>query len=377
MKILAITNLYPSAYDINRASFNRQQFEALSREVDVDVVIPISWIDYIRCKKNKDYRSKLNIRLVPYFHIPGILISLNPVFIFISLMIFLFPYTLIKKSNVILLSWAFPDAVSGTLLARIFKKETICKIHGSDINVFSNDLLKRIMIKWAMKHAKHVISVSKSLKQKLVNIGVEANKIHVIYNGVDHNLFHPADKAIARASLNLPIHLKIILFVGNLKVSKGCIDLANAYKCTKTNNTCLIYIGAGQGLAELKSIGNDISPDKKIIFAGSVKHNTLNDWFNAADLVCLPSHNEGVPNILLEAFSCGLPAVATRVGGIPEIFCDNCGALVEVHNTSELADAIDSVLGVNYNKHEISQYANKFDWDTNINSVLNLLKDIQ
>jgi len=262
------------------------------------------------------------------------------------------------------------------MLAKLFNKRTVCKIHGSDINMFAEDKFKRRLIVWAMKHASHVLSVSKALKNKLVGYGVSENKISVVYNGVNHDLFNIKDKAASRKSVGVDPNDNIILYVGNLKYAKGCIDLAEAYKSSQTENSQLIYIGTGECSSQLKDYSQNLTEGKRIQLVGAVKHDVLNSWFNAADVVCLPSHNEGVPNILLEAFSSGVPSVATNVGGIPEIFCDDCGKLVSLGDKNELTTAIDSVLMSNNNRKKISQHSEKFNWGNNIETVNKILGDI-
>ncbi len=75
------------------------------------------------------------------------------------------------------------------------------------------------------------------------------------------------------------------------------------------------------------------------MFAGSVAHGRLGDWYRAADLTVLPSRSEGVPNVLLESLACGTPFVASRVGGVPALAPDP-RALVPPGDAGALADAL-------------------------------------
>ena len=76
-------------------------------------------------------------------------------------------------------------------------------------------------------------------------------------------------------------------------------------------------------------------------------------WMGAADCLCLPSYHEGQPNVILEALSCGLPVVATRVGGIPEVVGEHNGALVEPRQPADLARGIEAALGRTWDRGEI------------------------
>ena len=77
---------------------------------------------------------------------------------------------------------------------------------------------------------------------------------------------------------------------------------------------------------------------------GSQQQHRLVDWYRAADIIALPSHSEGIPNVLLESISCGKPFVASRVGGIPEIADPDCDRLVTADNSSELAVVLSEMM---------------------------------
>jgi glycosyltransferase involved in cell wall biosynthesis len=77
-------------------------------------------------------------------------------------------------------------------------------------------------------------------------------------------------------------------------------------------------------------------------------------WMAASNIVTLPSYMEGLPNVVLEALSCGRPVVATNVGGIPEILNDECGRLVPPRDARALAQALASVLDKGWNANAIA-----------------------
>jgi glycosyltransferase involved in cell wall biosynthesis len=95
----------------------------------------------------------------------------------------------------------------------------------------------------------------------------------------------------------------------------------------------------------------------------------------AADLLCLPSRNEGVPNVILEAFACGLPVVASRVGGIPEVHSGNAmGRLFESGKHAELCTALREVLLTPPDRQAIHRHALQFSWERAAGSYLEILR---
>jgi len=374
MKILILTNLFPTPLDPGRATFNYQQFLGLSEYHEIEVIVPISWIDFIRAKRQKEFNPGIKYKVIPFFNIPGFVRVLNPFFLVVSLLVFLFPYKSIIKSDFMILSWAYPDAVAGSILATLFKKKTICKVHGNDINVFSTHKFKGPLIRWALARSAAVISVSNDLAGKVKSLGITRTIVRTIYNGVDHEIF-TNDKQLKPRETG---STKTILFVGNLKESKGCLDLLEAYNNLESTDEIhkLVFIGDGPCFSKLNTHANKSSEIKKICLLGRLPHNEIVSWFKDADMLCLPSYNEGVPNVVLEAMSCGLPVIATRVGGIPEVLPESCGKLVAPGDVNELRLALQQFDRDEYSPDAIIEESLKYDWKVNINDINELIAEV-
>lgn len=378
MKVLVITNLYPLPWEPNRATFNRQQLEVLGIENDVNVLIPVPWPLWFRNRKLLEARKHKGIAInySNYLYIPRVLRSTYGITLALSL---LSRWRFIKRLNpdILILSWGYPDAVAVSLLNLLLKIPAVVKVHGSDINVHAGFLLRRIQIRWAMARAYSVIAVSQDLGRKVARLGISPEKVRVIYNGVDKSLFRPIDRLSSRKRLKLDGGNDIILYVGNLKLEKGCLDLLEAFHrvAERNNNARLIYIGSGPQLNEIKNKIRDLDLSARVRLVGSIAHKELPDWMSAVDLVVLASHNEGVPNVLLEAMSCGKPVVATRVGGIPEVVPSYCGFLVEVGDQEGLADAMDQALKQNWDSRKIVESTAVYTWESNLEQIKACLKD--
>jgi len=199
-----------------------------------------------------------------------------------------------------------------------------------------------------------------------MQLDIPAEKVFVISNGYDPNLFNPITIAKARENLNLPKDKKIILSIGNLESVKGHKYLIEAMKIVterEKNILCLI-IGSGSRKNNLKNLIGRLDLGDYIQLLGGKSHNKIPIWMNTCDVFVLPSLSEGNPTVMFEALGCGKPFVGTNVGGIPEIIINTkYGILVEPKDVDGLAKAILRALEVEWDMNYILNYAKQFTWN--------------
>ena len=218
----------------------------------------------------------------------------------------------------------------------------------------SNDLSSRL---WKRKKALYAnnniyfVACSKWLESQAKQSGLlSGQRLLNIPNPIDTNIYHPTDKQAARARLGLPADKRIILFVSQrvTDTRKGISYLTDAIKKyvvshpDETAKTCVAVLGGhaeevvGDLPVEAFPIGY-VSDEQKIV-----------DVYNAADVFVLPSLEDNLPNTIMEAMACGVPCVAFRVGGIPEMIDhDKNGYVAKVKDADDLAEGIWRVLGGN------------------------------
>jgi glycosyltransferase involved in cell wall biosynthesis len=115
--------------------------------------------------------------------------------------------------------------------------------------------------------------------------------------------------------------------------------------------------------ASLRRRAAELGMEAHIRFAGPQPHVDLARWFNAADLFVLASRSEGCPNVLLESLACGLPIVATDVGGIPEVIRHGRdGLLAPYGDLAAIRDALLHALGRPWDREALVGRARHFDW---------------
>ncbi len=378
LKILILTNLFPTPWDPLRGAFNRQQFERLGQHHEVDVLTAVDFRERLGGVRGEVEVANLRTDHFVFFYPPRFGRSLHAVSWLLSLWLQRGRRLRAAGYDCVLVSWAYPDAAAAGWLARRLGIPYAVKVHGSDLNVQSDFPLRRRQIRSALRGAGAVVAVSQALADKAVAIGADPARVHVLYNGVDGALFAPGSRSAARARLQLATDTPLLLYVGNLKASKGCLDLLEAFPAllAAQPQARVVYVGAGPCRAELLERAAALGCASQVNLVGAVAHAHLGDWFRAADLLCLPSHNEGVPNVVLEAMACGTPVVATVVGGIPEVVAACVGILVPAHDRAALAAALIAASARAWDASAIAAHASGFRWDDNIQRLDCILQSL-
>jgi len=286
-----------------------------------------------------------------------------------------------SQFDIVLVNWAYPDAYGVMLLSQKYGFPFATTVQGSDVNLlFRNPTRKRQVLR-ALRASRAVFCRSEALRTKLAAEGIAAT---TVYNGVNRDLFRPLDRAEACRQLGLPEDRRRILYVGNLQPVKGPSILAKAFAKLETPDhrlqaIDLIYVGDGPERKKIDKIVDELSKvqslKSKVLLHGPVAHSAIPLWLNACDVLCLPSFNEGLPNVCIEAAACGLPVVASHVGGVPEVVKEGVnGYLVPPGNPTALAAALQCALTTPWDRNAIVQSVAQFDWNENARQVFGVLQ---
>ena len=244
---------------------------------------------------------------------------------------------------------------AGCRLANIFKIPSVLEINGlTSYNMEMNEILKKILIKIetnTLSVADKIIVVSAGLKQVLQDeYGVPENKIAVIENGANIELFKPMDIVKSRKKLNLDQNNAYIGFVGNLAPWQGveCFIKSTPEILDKHPNTRFLIIGDGVLKKELVKLAEQIGTSDKFVFTGSVPYEKVPLYINATDVCVAPflgserNAKLGFSALkLFEYMACGKPLITTSVVEIKEEIIDNkTGIIIEPDNPTILAKSI-------------------------------------
>ncbi|WP_428261898.1 glycosyltransferase family 4 protein [Haliangium sp.] len=384
MRVLALTSLFPNSQRPLLSPYNRQQFAALGEMCELEVVGPVPWFPGARLFSR--YTVSARMHLVPpveeiggmrvrhprYLHLPRA-IALSPLLFGGSLAREVLRYR--GRVDVLLSAWAYPDGCAAIALAQALGVPCVVKLHGSDVNVLPERTSVRLYMRALLPRAARIVAVSRALGRRVTELGVAPDRVAVVYNGVDPELFHLRDRAAARTALGLPADDRIILYAGNLLETKGVHDLVAAFEDTvrRVPDARLVLVGDGPARAHCEEVARRVGP--RLQLAGGQPLESMGSWIAACDVLTLPSWNEGTPNVILEAFACGRRVVATDVGGIPDLIdSELVGEMVPVRDRAALAAALARAAVRPYQPEQIAAAGARGDWPTSAAHLYEVLR---
>ncbi|MDD2725354.1 MAG: glycosyltransferase family 4 protein [Methylovulum sp.] len=280
------------------------------------------------------------------------------------------------------------DAINFVFLKKLglFKGKIILSFHGSDLLPLKKSAgIEKWLWHYVFRNVDFMVSCSRRLSEELseyINNPRLANKIKTIHNGVDIGQLETALVDARKSPPDISKDSKIILNVGTFQFIKGQDVLIKAFAKLKLHHKHLklILIGfVNDHLEHCERLTSELNCKNDVVFIKNLAHESVLDYFQEADIFCLPSRREAFGIVLLEAGYYSCPVVASNVGGIPEIIDHGeNGYLVPPDNVDELANAIgylleDSHLAKQMGKRLNEKVRKNFTWDNACSAYLELL----
>ena len=264
-------------------------------------------------------------------------------------------------SDVIDAHYFYPDAVAAADIAQRLGKPFVITARGSDLNLIAQSSRARSRIVDAAKRAARVICVSSSLRDRAVEIGIPADRVEVLRNGVDTDVFRPLDRTQSRRDIGVPTDATLLLAVGNLVPDKDlrlAIDLLPKFAGAR-----MLMIGDGPEHARLLRHAHRLGVQSRLTILPPVPQPQLARFYSAADVLLLTSVREGWPNVVLESMACGTPVAAVNVGGVAEIVgASSAGRVVDTRSPDALAEAVRHLLRQPGRREAAREHALGFGW---------------
>jgi glycosyltransferase involved in cell wall biosynthesis len=265
-----------------------------------------------------------------------------------------------RKPDLIDAHYLYPDGVAAVWLGRRFNIPVVLTARGSDVTQLPDYAVPRALISRAAAGAASVITVSRGLRDALVRLGVAADKVTVLRNGVDLSMFPLQDQAACRRALG--VDGRILVSVGGLIARKGH-DLTIRALAHLPGWTLLIA-GDGPERGTLGALASKLGLGDRVRLLGPVPHASLAQLYGAADISVLSSAREGWANVLLESMACGTPAVASPIPGNDEVVQGGASGVIAAARTPEaIAEAVLALEVALPARADTAAYAARFGWD--------------
>lgn len=386
-QIIVFSSLFPHAGQSNGGLFVRERMFRVGQHLPLVVVCPIPWFPFqgiirrfrphFRPKAPQhEFQQGFHVYFPRFFSIPGFLKCLDGLFMALG------TYRQVRrlvhngtKQAILDAHWAYPDGYAATLIGKRLRIPVTITLRGNELSLARSRIHRRLMLK-ALGRAQQAFSVADALKQHMVSLGANENKILVVSNGVDTEVFSPISRDEARRHLGLPNNAQVLVSVGHLVERKGfhrVIQVLPALRKLFPNLYYLLVGGggpAGDMLQELELQVRELGLQDTVRFFGPIAQRELRVPLSAANVFVLATRSEGWANVFLEAMACGLPIVTTDVGGNREVVCNReLGTVVPFGDPNALLQALTDALRRQWDRDAIIAHARKNTWDSRV-SVL-------
>lgn len=263
----------------------------------------------------------------------------------------------------------FPDGPAAAIIAKAMGLPLSIKARGSDITYWGKqDFARRQMLE-AAEAAEGLLAVSRDLAQRMAAMGMAPDKITLHYTGLDRDRFRPLAHPQLRRQLTrelglrLPDAAPLLVSVGALIERKGqAIAIAALADLPEAR---LVLVGKGEDEARLRARAAGLGLAERVLFAGVIDHDVMPLLLSAADVMVLPSADEGLANAWVEALACGTPVVTCDVGGARELITSEVAGRLVARTPEAVAEGVRALLASPPPREAVAALADGFSWQAN------------
>jgi teichuronic acid biosynthesis glycosyltransferase TuaC len=386
VRILTFTTLYPSSARPQHGIFVETRLRKLveSGHVTARVMAPCPWFprswrgfgrySAIAGTPRHEMRHGLAVDHPRYPLMPKIGMSSAPLGLYAATL------PLLRRQiraggdfDLIDAHYFYPDGVAAVILGRALGRPVVITARGDDLDLISSYRVPRGWIRWAAARAQGLITVSSGLRRRLIALGVAAERVRVLRNGVDLQRFRPHERAAARAALGLT--RPTLLAVANLTPKKRHRLMVEALALL--SDIELLIVGEGPERPGIEALARQRGVADRVRLLGAMQQDRLPAIYSAADLLLLPSAREGWPNVLLESMACGTSVIVSDIDGMADIVAaPEAGRIVADCTPAGLARAVREILADLPDRAATRAYAEGFDWGDTTRGQIELFEAI-
>jgi teichuronic acid biosynthesis glycosyltransferase TuaC len=373
LKVLAFSTLFPNNAQPRHGIFLLHRLAHLARVdgIELRMVAPVPWFPfaspmfgryatYARAARFSEQRG-IQVLHPRYPVLPKVGMTIAPTLLAAALLPTL---AAVRRQgfdfDVIDAYYLYPDGVAAAILGAVLNRPVLLTAFGTDVTALPNYRGPRAQIGWAIARATTVTTVCRALAARLIELGTEPEKLHVILHGVDQRLFRPPQNRAAERDA-LGFTRPTLISVGHLVARKG-MDLAIA-ALVDLPGLDLVIAGDGPEGDALRREAIELGVADRVRFLGHVEQERLPALLGAADALLLCSDREGIANVLMEAMSCGTPVVATPIWGSPEVVTvPEAGVLLANRSAEAVVAGVRQLLANRPCREATRHYAERFLW---------------
>lgn len=387
-RLIVFSSLFPSSAQPTAGLFIRERMFRVGRKLPLVVVSPRPWFPgqglirrfrphYRPMPPKLEIQDGFEVHFPRFLAIPGLFRGLD------SLSMAWASHRLVRRlkargHNLIDAHFAYPDGHAAIKLGRWLGLPVTVTLRGTEMPQSRTPALVP-RLREVFRDADRVITVSDSLRRLALSLGLPEARGQVVGNGVDADKFTPAPRQEARSRYRLPETARVLITVGGLVERKGFHRVIACLPELLKAHPELHYLVVGGPCPEgdmsqaLRTQARALGVEERVHFLGPIAPADLKWPLSAADVFVLSTRNEGWANVILEAMACGLPVVASDVGGNAEVVCrPELGEIVPFDDHAALAGALERALAAKWNHREIRAYAEDNSWDNRVTQLVQL-----
>jgi teichuronic acid biosynthesis glycosyltransferase TuaC len=391
-RLIVFSSLFPSSVQPTAGLFIRERMFRVGKQIPLAVVSPRPWFPgqglirllrphYRPMPANLETQAGFEVYFPRFLAIPGLFRGLDSLFMALG-SYFTLRRLKVRGHNLIDAHFAYPDGHAALRLGRWLDLPITVTLRGTEMPQSRNPTLVH-KLREVFRDADKIITVSDSLRRLALSLGLAEDRGQVVGNGVDADKFTPVPRGEARARFGLPDSAQVLITVGGLVERKGFHRVIACLPELLKTHPDLHYLVVGGPCPEgdmsqaLKDQVANLGVAERVHFLGALPPHELKWPLSAANVFVLSTRNEGWANVILEAMACGLPVVASDVGGNREVVCrSDLGEIVPFDDHAALTQALDRALAKEWETEAILDYARANHWDKRVRDLTALFRSL-